>query len=111
MEATGGTVIKEGIAPTGNMIPEGIDQIDVGMINLDWLQQMDATIESWANEPWFITAIIVISIWTLIWDGIALWHSARNKQLKWFIAILLLNTMGILEILYLKFWQKKVKTK
>ena len=51
--------------------------------------------------------LIPLIIWELIWKGIALWKSGRNNQLKWFVAILILNTVGILPILYIKFFQKK----
>lgn len=45
--------------------------------------------------------------WTLIWKGIALWYSARNKQLAWYIVLLIVNTVGIIEILYLVFFKKE----
>lgn len=45
--------------------------------------------------------------WAVIWKGIALWHAARNKQLAWYIALLIVNTVGILEIVYLIFFRKK----
>jgi methionyl-tRNA synthetase len=51
--------------------------------------------------------LIPLIIWEAIWKGIALWKSGRNNQLKWFIAVLILNTVGILPIIYLKFFQKK----
>lgn len=54
---------------------------------------------------WLI--IIPLGIWELIWKGIALWKCGKNNQMKWFIAILLLNTIGILPIVYLRFFQKK----
>jgi len=54
----------------------------------------------------FIFFIIIISIWELIWKSIALWKSARNKQLIWFIVLLIFNTAGILPILYILFFQK-----
>jgi len=44
--------------------------------------------------------LILILIWSLIWKGIALWKAARKNNLFWFILILLINTIGILEILY-----------
>ena len=51
----------------------------------------------------------VISIWTLFWKGIALWRAATLRQRNWFIAMLILNTMGILEIVYLfRFAEKKL---
>jgi methionyl-tRNA synthetase len=51
--------------------------------------------------------IILLVAWTIPWKGIALWRSARNNQKIWFIVFLLVNTVGILEILYILFWQHK----
>ena len=45
--------------------------------------------------------IVVAIIWSIIWKGIALWKASRNNQWGWFIAILLINTLGILEIIYI----------
>lgn len=53
---------------------------------------------------WIICAVLV---WSVIWKGIALWKSARHRQLVWFIVLLVVNTAGILEIIYLLFFQKK----
>lgn len=55
----------------------------------------------------FLFFLFVLIIWEAIWKGIGLWKSARNKQLKWFIAILVLNTVGILPIVYIYHFQKK----
>lgn len=56
------------------------------------------------NDP---LLFYVIAIWSLIWKGIALWKAAQNDQKIWFVAILILNTLGILEIIYLfKFARK-----
>lgn len=51
--------------------------------------------------------LIAIIIWSLIWKGFALWRAARNESKPWFIAILVVNTLGILEILYLFVFGKK----
>lgn len=48
-----------------------------------------------------------IYIWSIVWKGIALWRSAKLEQKNWFVAILILNTVGILEIVYLFFFAKK----
>lgn len=56
-----------------------------------------------------IVVILIIGIWQMIWKGIALWRSAELSQKWWFIAILLLNTFGILEIIYIFFVAKKYK--
>ncbi|MDP4031095.1 MAG: DUF5652 family protein [Patescibacteria group bacterium] len=45
-------------------------------------------------------------IWGLFWKGYSLWRSGRNNQRGWFIFLLLVNTLGILEILYLALFQK-----
>lgn len=45
--------------------------------------------------------ILLILAWVLPWKGIALWKAARNNSIPWFIALLIVNTMGILEILYI----------
>ncbi|MCR6546177.1 DUF5652 family protein [Dehalobacterium formicoaceticum] len=51
--------------------------------------------------------LYVLVTWSLIWKGIALWHAARNRQLPWYLVLLVVNTVGILEILYLIFFRKK----
>jgi methionyl-tRNA synthetase len=47
--------------------------------------------------------------WSLVWKGIALWRSARNNQKGWFVALLIINTLGILEILYIFVFSKERK--
>ncbi len=51
--------------------------------------------------------IALIVVWTLIWKGIALWKAAQLSHKKWFIAILVLNTFAILDIIYIFFVAKK----
>ncbi|MFH1307635.1 MAG: DUF5652 family protein [archaeon] len=46
-------------------------------------------------------ALVLIIIWSIIWKAIALWKSARRNHLVWFILLLVINTLGILEILYI----------
>ena len=46
-------------------------------------------------------AIAVGCIWSMVWKGIALWRAGRNGHLGWFIALLIVNTLGILEIVYI----------
>jgi hypothetical protein len=55
----------------------------------------------------FIVLIVVVIIWSSIWKGIALWKCGRNNQLAWYIVLLIFNTCGILEIIYLIWFQKK----
>lgn len=49
-----------------------------------------------------------VAIWTLPWKGVALWKAAQKKDVYWFIALLVINTMGILEILYIFAFSKMV---
>lgn len=49
---------------------------------------------------------IIISIWSLVWKGLALWKSATKKQPVWFVILLIVNTVGILEILYIFVFSK-----
>lgn len=44
---------------------------------------------------------VIIMVWTLVWKGIGLWYSARKKDTIWFLVFLLLNLLGIPEIIYL----------
>lgn len=57
---------------------------------------------------WLVPVIIIIAIWDSVWKIIALWKSARNNHLSWFICIALINTMGILPIVYILMNRKKV---
>lgn len=45
--------------------------------------------------------VLLITLWTLPWKGWALWLAARRGEKWWFIAILVLNTLAILEIIYI----------
>ncbi|PIS14133.1 hypothetical protein COT65_00545 [Candidatus Shapirobacteria bacterium CG09_land_8_20_14_0_10_47_13] len=43
---------------------------------------------------------LVILAWSIFWKGMALWKSARHGHLVWFITLLVVNTLGLLEIAY-----------
>lgn len=49
----------------------------------------------------------LILLWVLPWKGVALWKAAKNDQKRWFIVILVVNTLALLEILYIFFFSKK----
>ena len=50
---------------------------------------------------WILIVLPIFLVWSIVWKGFALWHSSRNKQVVWFVILLLVNTLGILEIIYL----------
>ena len=58
-----------------------------------------------------IWILYLIIAWTLPWKGLALWKSAQNKQKVWFIVFLIVNTLAILEILYIFYFSKKKEIK
>lgn len=47
-----------------------------------------------------IGLFIVALVWNVIWKGIAWWTAARKNHPFWFVLFFIINTMGILEILY-----------
>jgi hypothetical protein len=53
------------------------------------------------------TLVMLLALWELLWKGLALYTSARKDQKYWFVALLFLNTVGVLPILYLMFFKKK----
>ncbi|MDD5331535.1 MAG: DUF5652 family protein [Candidatus Nanoarchaeia archaeon] len=50
--------------------------------------------------------IILLVVWDLIIRGIGLWKAANNKHTAWFIALMVLNTVGILPLIYVLFFSK-----
>lgn len=54
----------------------------------EWLQQ-------------FLPMLPFLILWSLFWKGLALWHAGRRGQPWWFVILLIVNTLGILEIIYL----------
>jgi hypothetical protein len=46
-------------------------------------------------------------VWILFWKGLSLWIAAKNNQKLWFVALLVFNTVGILEIIYIFYVAKK----
>ena len=76
------------------MIPSG--DMDANVLNM------------FLTENWWL--MIVLAAWTLPWKGVALWQASKRGEKIWFIALLILNTAAILEIIYLffvvKIWKK-----
>jgi hypothetical protein len=57
--------------------------------------------------PWLLPVIAGIMLWEAFWKIFALWKAANNKQLAWFICIAVINSAGILPIIYLILNRKK----
>jgi len=58
-----------------------------------------ASIVAWSGG--MILLVVILAIWSVIWKAWALWRAARNNHLAWYIVMLLINTAGILEIIYI----------
>lgn len=56
---------------------------------------------------WLSVLIIPIAFWSLSWMGWALWRAAKDDNKIWFIILLLVHTMGILDIIYIFLISKK----
>jgi len=53
--------------------------------------------------------LILIMLWVLPWKGYALWTASRHSHKKWFIVLLVVNTLAILDIVYIFFISKRKK--
>lgn len=61
-------------------------------------------------SPTLYYLIVALAIWTIPWKGYALWLSSQKKNKIWFIVLLFVNTVGLLEIFYIFFIAKKSDT-
>jgi len=57
-----------------------------------------------AQNQWII---LLLLLWVLPWKGVALWKAVRNSHKGWFIALLVINTLAVLEILYIFIFSKR----
>ncbi len=54
---------------------------------------------------------LVLVVVIIVLKGYSLWYAAKRDEKWWFIILLIVNTLGILELIYLAFvvkkWSKK----
>ena len=55
-----------------------------------------------------VPIILLLVVFEIVLKGFALWKAAKKDDKYWFIAILVLNTVGILPLVYLIFIKKDV---
>lgn len=65
---------------------------NTGGMDIEQINQVYAT---------FLPLILVAALWSAIWKGFALYRAGKVRDTGWFIALFILNTLGILEIIYL----------
>lgn len=73
------------------------------------LESMQEMMIQLGSSKWLMVAIVLTLIWSYAWKLFALWTAARKKAWVWFVILALVNTVGILEILYI-FVFSKMKT-
>jgi hypothetical protein len=44
---------------------------------------------------------IILLLWTIPWKVYAVWLTVKHNDKKWFLALIILNTVGLLEIFYI----------
>lgn len=50
------------------------------------------------NDPKYLIPML---IWIIIWKGLALWKASQRKEVLWFWLLMIINTLGLLEICYI----------
>jgi len=53
--------------------------------------------------------ILVVILWSIFWKGWALWVASKENSKLWFFVLLIVNTFGILEIIYIFVFSKNKK--
>jgi methionyl-tRNA synthetase len=92
----------------GTWMMEGYGRGDRGGV---WSNHMGGDFDMFG--PMSLLTISIFSVlfflallWTIAIKGYALWHAAKRGEKWWFIALLVINTFGILEVVYLVFFAK-----
>ena len=58
-------------------------------------------------------ALMPIFVWDVTWRLLAMWRAVKENQKIWFVLFMIVNSVGLLPIIYLvfvakeKFWVKK----
>ncbi len=51
--------------------------------------------------------VAVLMVWSLVWKCYSVWTAVKAGHKKWFVALLLFNTLGILDMIYIFYIAKK----
>ena len=76
------------------------------MENINW-QELISTKIPLGNWEITMTTLIIILVVILFLKGTAMWKAAKNNSKGWFWTLLILNTGGILPLLYITIFSKK----
>jgi hypothetical protein len=64
-----------------------------------------------AMGAWLGILLVPFILWSIFWKGWALWRAAKNDSQVWFIVLLIVNTLGILDILYIFVFGKQKRSR
>ncbi len=62
-------------------------------------------------STWQLTLLVLIALWSIPWKGYALWLAAQKGQKWWFVTLLVVNTVGLLEIFYIFYFSRRGEKK
>ena len=65
---------------------------------------MEAFFDLTSMSTSFLVGLVV---WEMVWKGFGLWRAGRRNQPAWFFLMFILNTAGILPIVYLFITREK----
>jgi len=71
------------------------------------MEPIQNILETINSNPYLAVAF---STWIVVWKGLALWRTARRQDKLWYVILLILNTAGIAEIIYLIVTRDKNKS-
>jgi hypothetical protein len=63
-------------------------------------------LNAWFTNNWWW--FLLLWIWSIIWKIFALWRAAHKQDKAWFVALMILNTAGLLELFYLFVFSKRM---
>lgn len=58
------------------------------------------------EAPLGLTILVLASAWSLVWKAVALYKAGTLRHKGWFAALFFINTLGILEFLYVAYFSK-----
>jgi hypothetical protein len=76
------------------------------MVNSWFMHPGSSEVLSLFAFPFALPLFAVLALWTVAIKGYALWHAARGSQNGWFVFLLVVNLLGIPEIVYLVWFRK-----
>lgn len=76
---------------------DDVDSGDPELLVTSWVDELTGGSTAW----WFWPVFSALMLWSLLWKGLALWRAAHRQSRVWFWVLLVVNTVGLLEIGYL----------